>query len=109
MGKLTTKKLAIFCTSGLILSALCTFGKEDESGFNLADAFAQPKQEQVAIVAAEPEVEPIVSAGRNGVINLLRNLSSQQAIIKYLQNRIQLQFQNLTLWKLSRIRLTVLI
>ena len=60
MGKLTSKKLAIFCTSVLILSALCTFGNEDESGFNLADAFAQPKQEQVAIDAAEPEVEPIV-------------------------------------------------
>ena len=60
MGNLITKKLAIFCTSLLLLTALCSFGNEDESGLNLADAFGQPKQEQVAIDEAEPEVEPIV-------------------------------------------------
>ena len=36
------------------------FGNEEESGFNLADAFAQPEQAETTITDAEAEVEPVV-------------------------------------------------
>jgi hypothetical protein len=60
MGNLITKKLAIFCTLLSFLIPLSIFGNEEESAFNLADAFAQPEQAETTITDAEAEVEPVV-------------------------------------------------
>ena len=60
MGNLTTKKLAAFCTLLSFLTPFSIFGNEETSGFNLADAFAQPEQGETTITEAEPEVEPVV-------------------------------------------------
>ena len=60
MGNLTTKKLAAFCTLLSFLTPFSIFGNEEESGFNLADAFAQPEQAETTITEAEAEVEPVV-------------------------------------------------
>ena len=60
MGNLITKKLAILCTLLSFLIPLSIFGNEEESAFNLADAFAQPEQAETTITDAEAEVEPVV-------------------------------------------------
>ena len=60
MGNLITKKLATFCTLLSFLIPTSIFGNEEKSAFNLADAFAQPKQTETTITETEAEVEPIV-------------------------------------------------
>jgi hypothetical protein len=60
MGNLITKKLAIFCTLLSFLIPLSIFGNEEESAFNLADAFAQSEKAQPTITDVEAEVEPVV-------------------------------------------------
>ena len=60
MGNLITKKLAIFCTLLSFLIPLSIFGNEEQSAFNLADAFAQPEQAETTITDAEAEIEPVV-------------------------------------------------
>ena len=60
MGNLTTKKSVTFYTLLSFLIPLSIFGNEEESAFNLADAFAQPEQAETTITDAEAEVEPVV-------------------------------------------------
>jgi hypothetical protein len=60
MGNLISKKLAfIFSTSTCIIGNIA-FADDENSGFNLADAFAQTDEKQTEQITEVTEVEPIV-------------------------------------------------
>jgi hypothetical protein len=60
MGNLISKKLAfIFSTSTCIIGSIA-FADDENSGFNLADAFAQTDEKQTEQITEVTEVEPIV-------------------------------------------------
>jgi hypothetical protein len=60
MGNLISKKLAfIFSTSTCIIGSIA-FADDENSGFNLADAFAQTDEKQTEQITKVTEVEPIV-------------------------------------------------
>jgi hypothetical protein len=60
MGNLISKKLAfIFSTSTCIIGSIA-FADDENSGFNLADAFAQTDEKQTEQITEITEVEPIV-------------------------------------------------
>ena len=60
MGNLISKKLAfIFSTSACIIGSIA-FADDENSGFNLADAFAQTDEKQTEQITEVTEVEPIV-------------------------------------------------
>jgi hypothetical protein len=60
MGNLISKKLAfIFITSTCIIGSIA-FADDENSGFNLADAFAQTDEKQTEQITEVTEVEPIV-------------------------------------------------
>ena len=60
-----------------IFNSIFIFGNEEKPGFNLADAFAQPEQEQATITEAEPEVEPVVVGREKWSDKPASNLSEQ--------------------------------
>ena len=60
MGNLISKNLATFFTFFSSVLTFSVYGNDGGSGFNLADAFAQPEQETPPTVVAETEVEPVV-------------------------------------------------
>jgi hypothetical protein len=60
MGNLISKKLAfIFSTSTCIIGSIA-FADDENSGFKLADAFAQTDEKQTEQITEVTEVEPIV-------------------------------------------------
>lgn len=60
MGNITSKKLALIFTSITYVHVSTAGANDENSGFNLADAFAQTEEKQTEQIAEVTEVEPIV-------------------------------------------------
>ena len=78
MGNLISKKLAfIFSTSTCIIGSIA-FADDENSGFNLADAFAQTDEKQTEQITEVMEVEPIVVGRKKWNEKPVQALSAEQ-------------------------------
>jgi hypothetical protein len=60
MGNLISKKLAFIFSTSTCITGSIAFADDENSGFNLADAFAQTDEKQTEQITEVTEVEPIV-------------------------------------------------
>ena len=78
MGNLISKKLAfIFSISTCIIGSIA-FADDENSGFNLADAFAQTDEKQTEQITEVMEVEPIVVGRKKWNEKPVQALSAEQ-------------------------------